>query len=42
MFKGERLNDASSKLAYYFSDERDYRRGANFWSEETLEQITST
>ena len=42
VFKGERLNDASSKLPYYFSDETDYRRGANFWSEETLEQMTST
>ncbi len=41
VFKGEKLNDASCKLPYYFSDETDLRRGTNFWSEETLEQMTS-
>ena len=35
------MNDASCKLPYYFSDETDLRRGTNFWSEETLEQMTS-
>lgn len=41
VFKGEKLNEASCKLPYYFSDEADYRRGAAFWSEETLEQQTN-
>lgn len=39
-FRGERMNDVSSKIPYYFSDDADIRRGANFWTEETLEQMT--
>lgn len=42
VFKGERLNDISCKLPYYFSDDDDLRRGSNFWSEETLEQMTNS
>lgn len=42
VFKGEHLNEETCKLPYYFSDETDLRRGSNFWSEETLEQTTSS
>lgn len=39
-FRGERMNDASSKIPYFYSDDADLRKGANFWSEEILEQMT--
>lgn len=40
-FRGEIMNDISSKIPYFYSDDADLRRGANFWSEESLEQMTS-